>query len=181
MRLRELPIMSRFHRQRVSGLLALATILAAGCLPRGPFPPAAMFGEGDGSECCNGRSCGGCHRAGNHGRPDVDTGNVGQPPLTAPISNFHPVPTRPVFTPWLAEEPVAEEIAGPLAWRQAANRSAVVNPENLPSDEDHAKTQIARRPIPPAANLPDEDPGALPADKRAGQPSPEWHAPGPRF
>jgi hypothetical protein len=174
-------MMSRFRRQCASGLLAIATILAAGCLPRGPFPPATMFGEGDGSECCNGRACSTCRRAGNHGRAEVDSGNVAQPPMMPPISNFHPVPTRPVFTPWLAEEPVAEEVAGPLAWRQATNRSATANLDDSPRDEDHVSTQIARRTLPPPANLPDEKPGAPSNDQHDRQSSSDWHAAGPRF
>jgi hypothetical protein len=173
--------MSKLRRQCASGLLAIATILAAGCLPRGPFPPATMFGEGDGSECCNGRSCSACRRAGNHGRAEVDNGNAGQPPLAVPISNFHPVPTRPVFTPWLAEEPVAEEIGGPLAWRQATNRSATVSLDDSAPGEDHASTQIARRTLPPPANLPDDKPVSPSADKRDGKPNSDWHAAGPRF
>lgn len=173
--------MSRLHRQCPTGLLAIATILAAGCLPRGPFPPATMFGEGDGSEYCNGRSCGACRRAGSHGRADVDSGNVGQPPLTAPISNFHPVPIRPVFTPWLAEEPVAEDVGGPLAWRQVTNRSATVNLDDSPLGEDRASPQVARRTLPPPASLPDEKPVSPSADKRDGQSNSDWHAAGPRF
>lgn len=178
--------MSRLRRQLAGSLLAVATTVMAGCLPRGPFPPATLFGEAEGPECCNAGSCSECRRAGHHDRTDREGGAANQPPLVAPLSNFHPVPTRPVFTPWLAEEPVAEEIAGPLAWRQASTHSATIKPDDSPQGDDLSATPIARRTLPPPANLPDEKPVSQSADRpdsdtRGERFNSDWHAAGPRL
>jgi hypothetical protein len=75
------------------------------------------------------------------------------PPLVAPISNFFPVPTRPVFTPWV-ENPPAEEISGPLAW----TRSSGQRQDDGAADvrREPAGIPIARRVLPPPAVLPED-------------------------
>jgi hypothetical protein len=175
--------MSRLPCRLAGGLLALVLSMAAGCMPRGPFPVATLFGETEGPECCRSGSCG-RHRAGHHGRAEIEGNDANPSSLSAPISNFHPVPTRPVFTPWLVEESQAEEIAGPLAWRQALNRAASVKPDDLPPGEERSSTPIARRTLPPPANLPDDKPLApspekRESDQRGERSNSDWHAAGP--
>jgi len=65
----------------------LATALSAisGCLPRGPI------------------SIGWPWRHSSTDCPDCDSANGLA--VNAPHSLFHPVPTRPVFTPWLVDDP----------------------------------------------------------------------------
>ncbi|HEV2971977.1 MAG TPA: hypothetical protein VGY55_18535 [Pirellulales bacterium] len=139
-------------------LLALATLIATGCMPRGPFPLATLFGEKEPMEC---RDCGCCNHRRNAGRQDDgQDGNSSADtpaPILAPHSNFHPVPTRPVFTPWAVESPAPEEISGQLAWKNAVNPGEAgkrsTNPQPV---EQPSSTPIARRTLPLPATLPDE-------------------------
>ena len=104
----------------------------------------------------------------------------------APISNFNPVPTRPVFTPWAVENPAPEEISGPLAWKRAATSPVADAPVKWPASEPPSATPIARRTLPPPVNLPDEKPASPSVEKRTADardddaPS-EWRAASPRF
>jgi hypothetical protein len=138
-----------------------------GCMPRGPFPVAAFFGEGDGSGCLNGNCCSSCGARGDHlakGAPN--NAPAGPPPVAAPIANFLPVPTRPVFTPWMSDEPDAPEVTGPLAWLQAIAPPASDNADNPPRIEERSPGPIAERPRP----------SPLPETGESIRPTPEWHA-----
>jgi hypothetical protein len=180
--------MSNSSRTRACWLLATATVLAAGCMPRGPFPLATFFGETKGPDCPDGGCCNRCRHGGHRDNGDDASATTDTPaPILAPHSNFHPVPTRPVFTPWAVESAAPEEISGQLAWKQAVTAgqagrsSAAPLPVELPST-----VPIARRPLPPPANLPDEKP-AQPqtdngdSDSRGEPASPGWHTAPSRF
>ncbi|HEX3999159.1 MAG TPA: hypothetical protein VHX65_11460 [Pirellulales bacterium] len=63
-------------------LLTAALLTLQGCLPRGPISLKWPWRHGD--DC-----------------PDCDADGV---PVLAPHSMFNPVPTRPVFTPWMCDD-----------------------------------------------------------------------------
>ncbi|HEY2147866.1 MAG TPA: hypothetical protein VGH32_08005 [Pirellulales bacterium] len=154
-------------RRFAGAVLAAAILLAIGCMPRGPFPVAAFFGEGDGSGSPNGNCCG-AGRAPNAQSSGgaSDNGPGAPPPVAAPIANFLPVPTRPVFTPWTSDQSDAPEVRGPLAWLQAIAPAPSGNTENFPRIEERSPEPIARR-------LPGSSPTL---DAEPLQPTPEWHA-----
>lgn len=109
----------------------------------------------------------------------------GQPPLQAPISNFHPVPTRPVFTPWTVDEPQPEEITGTLARLQAMKRPSGEKLPDLLPGEQPAAPPLARRNTLPIAPTADESPAPLPDEERettplSARPGATWHAVGPK-
>jgi len=91
----------------------------------------------------------------------AESGPVGPPTVQPPHSMFHPVPTRPVFTPWVVDEP--EAVATPAVARRstilAAQRPA------MPSAEPTAQPQVAEPAVPrlmpaPSVRLdPEEKPG----------------------
>jgi hypothetical protein len=180
--------MSDSSRKLAGWLFAAATVLAAGCMPRGPFPLATLFGEKEAPDCGDGNGCNHCRHAGHRDNGDVVNATSDTPaPILAPHSNFHPVPTRPVFTPWAVESPAPEEISGQLAWKQAvtagqaSKSSAAPLPVELPST-----VPIARRPLPPPANLPDEKPprpqtSNAESDSSGEPESPGWHTAPSRF
>jgi hypothetical protein len=132
--------------------------LLTGCLTRGPIPSAPPIGDGDDAACSDGNS-GRC-RHGIHLLDFLHSSGSAQPteppPLTAPISNFLPVPTRPVFTPWVVEPSPPEEISGPLAWKQSADQRGAERP--LEPAGEPSGLPIARRTLP--------SPSLLPEDKR---------------
>ncbi len=154
-------------RRFAGAVLAAATLLAIGCMPRGPFPVAVFFGERDGSGSSNGNCCGGGrapHAQSSGGAQDNGPG--APPPVAAPIANFLPVPTRPVFTPWASDQSDAPEVSGPLAWLQAIAPAPSGNAENIPRLEERSPELIARR-LPASSQTLEAEPL---------QPTPEWHA-----
>lgn len=95
------------RRRSVAWRLALSVALVAmtGCLPRGPISLSWPW-----------RHSGDC--------PDCDGDGVA---VSAPHSMFHPVPTRPVFTPWLCDEP--DVSPGTIASRRPGPESFDKRPE----------------------------------------------------
>jgi hypothetical protein len=187
-RFRGKPHMSYLSRKLACWLFAAAIMLVAGCMPRGPFPLATLFGEKEAPDCGDGSCYNRCRRGGHRENGDDASATTDTPaPILAPHSNFHPVPTRPVFTPWAVESAAPEEISGQLAWKQAvtagqaAKSSTAALPVELPST-----VPIARRPLPPPANLPDEKPaqpqtGIGDSDSRGEPAPPGWHTAPSRF
>lgn len=186
--------MNRSSGQAALIVLAILALPAVGCMPRGPFPPASLFPD-SGDAPCDGRDGSTCGRSGSREghcrsrwhdhRPDGEPDDIGQPPLAAPISNFHPVPTRPVFTPWLADESQPEEVSGTLAWMKATQRPTVDKPSEWMPLEPAAAEPIVRRQTPKPAMLSD-DATAAPlddshdGDSRNARSDSGWHSASPR-
>ena len=180
--------MTRATGKLAAGVLAMAALLAAGCLPRGPFPPAILFGEGAGPDCPDSAACPRCRR-GDRSANEAAGYPGGQLPIVAPISDFQPVPTRPVFTPWVVNNPAPEEISGELAWKRAVTPPPSERIADLsPLIEQRSPGPVARRVLPPPARMPDERPVApdvsLPAPTPAApadQSTNGWHASASQF
>jgi len=137
-------------------------------MPRGPFPFAAFFGEGDGSASTNRDCCGGCgSREGHSANAQPNNGPTGPPPVAAPIANFLPVPTRPVFTPWMSDVPDAPEVTGPLAWRQAITPATSERADNSQSGEERSPAPLVQRARSPLKSVGEPQPLEPPVD---------WHA-----
>jgi hypothetical protein len=144
------------HSRRTFAILfaAAASMALAGCALHSSSKATSSETGEDGT--CSDESC----SRGRHGfhlfdhlHADAPEQPGEPPPLTAPISNFFPVPTRPVFTPWV-ETPPAEEISGPLAWKRSADQHGA---EGLPKNAGEPDgIPIARRILPPPAILPED-------------------------
>jgi hypothetical protein len=147
--------MARLSQTFAKTSVALATILLGGCLSHGPIRVENSAGQGNDCGCADGsgdRCRHGFHLL-DHLHADESAQQGEAPPLVAPISNFFPVPTRPVFTPWV-ENPPAEEISGPLAWTRSPGQPR----EDGAADarREPAGIPIARRVLPPPAVLPED-------------------------
>jgi hypothetical protein len=145
------------HSRRTFAILfAAAAIMShAGCAMHSSTMGTSSA-TGDDGACTDGRSARcrhGFHLFDHLHTEAAPEQTGGQPPLTAPISNFFPVPTRPVFTPWV-ETPPAEEISGPLAWKRSADQHGA---DGLAKDAGEPDgIPIARRILPPPAILPED-------------------------
>ena len=85
----------RRSRNRWAWTLGIALLAMSGCLPRGPISVSWPWrhSANDGPDC-------------NNAGDDLA--------VSAPYSLFHPVPTRPVFTPWVADDPPPSHRREPL-------------------------------------------------------------------
>jgi hypothetical protein len=150
--------MARMSWTSSACFITAALSLLTGCLTRGPIPSAAPIGDGDDAACSDGNGCR-C-RHGIHLFDFLHSGGSAQPteppPLVAPISNFLPVPTRPVFTPWVVEPSPPEEISGPLAWKRSAIEHAAESP--LEPVGEPSGLPVAQRTLPPPTILPEDRP-----------------------
>lgn len=118
---REMPI-SPDHKLlraiRWLPLIGAAMLVCTGCLPRGPISLSWPWRHSSG-DC-----------------PNCDGDGVD---ICAPHSMFHPVPIRPVFTPWLCDDPSAAFDATVMAQR----------PDSESSDkQSDSQAETANRPSP---------------------------------
>ncbi len=166
-------------RRRFAILFAAAASVAlAGCALHSSSKATSSETGEDGS--CSDGSGSHCRRGFHlfdHLHTEAAPEQPGEPPpLTAPMSNFFPVPTRPVFTPWV-ETPPAEEISGPLAWKRSADPHGA---DGLPKDAGEPDgIPIARRILPPPAILPEDRRPANRSPSRYYDSSDDKPAPGP--
>jgi hypothetical protein len=179
--------------------LASATLLAlTGCLPRGAisidplFPPCEECGDGYGHRAGS-RGCDGpwaAHGSNGLNAPDLADGAAAGPPaVQPPHSLFHPVPTRPVFTPWVDDEPetistppvvrrsmiLASQKTVPAAGERATPSPPIepVAPKLLPPRTVHLDPE--QPPKSPAASDPDDSAAPPPRSASAGSAN-GWHA-----
>jgi hypothetical protein len=104
--------------------LAVALSATSGCLPRGPISISWPWRH-SAADC-----------------PDCDSADGTA--LNAPHSMFHPVPTRPVFTPWLVEDSKPTIPPGTIAAHQPDEKS-LDKRETPPSDSELADRRPAVR------------------------------------
>ncbi len=180
-----------FHNLSVAALL-LATVLGgSGCLPRGPisipweslFPPCEGCQHGteaspgmqfcesqngnsqvSASQSCGSRTAWFDWRL--HGPASPNDGYV-----MPPHSMFHPVPTRPVFTPWIVDQPpemTSERASGapaelpPPEHSTAAGQLAPQVPPEPPVIGTPAQA-VSKRTAPAPVNLDPDDKAKAPA------------------
>ena len=95
-------------------------LASSGCLPRGPISLDWPW---------------------RHTAGDCSAG--GEIPVTSPPSMFHPVPTRPVFTPWLCDDP-PRGVPGTVAANRPDERS-LDKREQPPSESELADRRAGVR------------------------------------
>ncbi len=182
-------LIARWAGARLSFFLMLGLLapLATGCMPRGPFPLTAIFPPCDSPQCQD--------RSGGRGRlADNQQASGPQVPggpaeTEAPFPEFHPVPTRPVFTPWAAEE-APQPSGGLLTLNRAFTkpRSQYDDVYEPPvTNSSPANDALARRSA-PLALLPDDRASPLPptgdasTEPRSSDRSARgWRAAGPQL
>jgi hypothetical protein len=151
-------------RQSHSVALLVATVLGGlGCLPHGPVSISLESLLPPCEECERGamppRCSAGCNGPMPVARSPFGTyGNTSADGFVAPPhSLFHPVPTRPVFTPWIVDEPHSGMVPN-LAPSQSTNAAlAKPTPEPDSSAIGTPAQPAARRNLPAPINLDPDD------------------------
>lgn len=170
--------------QSVAALL-LATVLGGlGCLPRGPIsislesllPPCDECERGAASPRCsqgsNAQAMPAARSAfGPYGKTSAD-GFV-----APPHSLFHPVPTRPVFTPWIVDQPRPGMVANPMPSESTNAARSLPTPAPDSSAIGTPGQSAVRRGPPPPINL-DPDDKSKPSAGGAGSLAPAPRAQG---
>ena len=146
----------------VRGALAVGclvlTALTAGCLPHGPLQDNlfACFPRRERDSCC-GRDCGDSQSSGHctDGGPNGPAASPASPAMMAPYPSYHPVPARPVFTPWALED-TPQDSGTLITWSKGMTRlprRPMDGPYDPPPPSD---TNIAREPTfsKPASSAP---------------------------
>ncbi|HEV3024123.1 MAG TPA: hypothetical protein VGX76_16720 [Pirellulales bacterium] len=130
-----------------AGCLVL-TALTAGCLPHGPLQDNlfSCFPRWESERCCS-RDCGDSQPSGHctDGGPNGPAAPGSNSAVMAPYSSYHPVPTRPVFTPWALED-TPQDSGTLVTWSKGMTRlprRPMDGPYEPPPPSD---TNIAREP-----------------------------------
>ena len=172
------------------GLLLIAAASSAGCLPHGPISAKPILEPLLGPSSDDAASEGGCNRCGRCGHCGLLGGESLRDVLNAegdgalgvipPLAQFHPVPTRPVFTPWLVDD--AQNPQAQIAWRRATGAAGPnLSPVPITADASADPTPIARRIVPPPATDFEEGPPIRPGSgspgvSRTSSSTDGWHS-----
>ncbi len=159
--------MGRNGLHRWGVIVAAALIAAPGCCcSQGPGPLQRLFGGG---KCASGESCGN----------DGACADSGQCAVLPPQPRFLPVPTRPVFTPWMVDMPpevvsqaehktelTTKPLKKPPAEKQSAEKPPAAKPSTAkPAEAKPPIAQTAERTPPRLAPTPSAMPHESPDEK----------------